>query len=410
MKKLLMVALMMCICVSICGCGTTESVPSPEIAISNAETPTSVDAEENAQLPKTEAARKESNNLEVSDKKAFPFTGKEFADEFSKRMAFMKATDNDGVFDVSIPSVDEFTLEPTHSKYWRYDSDEGSLKYSVAASTVEVDKFDSPVTNIIVTTAYNSGEDESFLKTLLIYSNLINSVDASLTSGEGAKIIGDLLKFESGVSEVGTINFPIVTKNGIKYSLLLSEESWTLFCSIDDTYSQNTTPNNTQEVESQTQEVKWYSEDTYKIGVDLPAGEYYLVPVSSSSKAYMAVCSDSNGNDILENDNFDGPAYITVEDGQYFEVVRAKFALASEIKTSFNSAELSDGMYLVGKDIPAGEYLLKANSGMKAYVCVYNNSTANRNIVTNDNFEGKKYVTVNDGEYLELVRCKGALL
>ena len=124
----------------------------------------------------------------------------------------------------------------------------------------------------------------------------------------------------------------------------------------------------------------------------------------------MAVCSDSNGNDILENDDFDGPAYITVEDGQYFEVVRAKFALASEIKTSFNSAELSDGMYLVGKDIPAGEYLLKANSGMKAYVCVYNNSTANRNIVTNDNFEGKKYVTVNDGEYLELVRCKGALL
>jgi hypothetical protein len=58
----------------------------------------------------------------------------------------------------------------------------------------------------------------------------------------------------------------------------------------------------------------------YKIGRDLPAGEYKVV--SEGDYSYYEVAKDSSNTleGIITNDNFTGEKYITVSDGQYIKL------------------------------------------------------------------------------------------
>lgn len=154
-----------------------------------------------------------------------------------------------------------------------------------------------------------------------------------------------------------------------------------------------------------------YGEGMYKIGSDLPAGEYVLLPASEFS-AYYAVSSTSSGKveDILDNDNFDGRRYLTVADGQYLTIQRCTMVpldKAPAVDTS--SGVVPEGMYRVGTDIPAGEYKLHNNSDFDGYYEVRSSSIAEEgfdSIITNDNFSGDVYVTVENGQYLVVNRAE----
>ena len=66
---------------------------------------------------------------------------------------------------------------------------------------------------------------------------------------------------------------------------------------------------------------------------------------------------------------------------------------------------LPEGMYKTGVDLPAGEYKVTADS--MGYAEVSSNSSHDMgSIVSNDNFQGEKYITVKDGQYLKLTRAK----
>ena len=58
----------------------------------------------------------------------------------------------------------------------------------------------------------------------------------------------------------------------------------------------------------------------YKVGDDLPAGEYYVK--CDGNNLYIEVASDSSGDldSIIYNLNTKGGVYITVEDGEYLEI------------------------------------------------------------------------------------------
>lgn len=155
--------------------------------------------------------------------------------------------------------------------------------------------------------------------------------------------------------------------------------------------------------------VQWYAAGMYKVGVDIPAGEYFIQKEGTLS-AYMAVYSDSTGDSILENENFNTFHFITVEDGQYLEVSRGKLTSVDNVSLTYDPQNLTEGMYRVGIDIPAGEYRLECTSSYSGYVCVYPTSRSDRRIKTNDNFENNKYITVSDGEYLLLSRCVGSIV
>lgn len=144
----------------------------------------------------------------------------------------------------------------------------------------------------------------------------------------------------------------------------------------------------------------------YKIGADLPAGEYKII--ADSGFSYMEVSKDSSGtlDSIIANDNVTTFTYITVEEGQYL-TIKYGHALKMEDVTPYEPKEglYKDGMYKVGFDVPAGEYNV-IGDGNFAYVEVSSDSYHGlESIITNDILDGNKHITVEDGQYLTL---KGA--
>jgi hypothetical protein len=62
----------------------------------------------------------------------------------------------------------------------------------------------------------------------------------------------------------------------------------------------------------------------YKVGVDIPAGTY---TIESVGKGYMAIMTGPVGNsDIVDNENFNGRYSVSVSDGQYLKLSRAKIS------------------------------------------------------------------------------------
>ncbi len=142
----------------------------------------------------------------------------------------------------------------------------------------------------------------------------------------------------------------------------------------------------------------------YEIGTDMPAGEYVLEAYGSS--AYFAITTDANGDDIYANDNFSNHSIVTVKDGQYLELSRCNAVPIDEAENYAEGlASLPEGMYKIGLHLPAGKYKLEATGSRGGYYGLYNSST-HKNIVSNDNFDGSRYVSVKDGQYLVLSRCE----
>lgn len=143
---------------------------------------------------------------------------------------------------------------------------------------------------------------------------------------------------------------------------------------------------------------------TYKIGVDLPAGEYVFF---AKGMGYIEVASDSTGSleSIISNDNVSGHTYITVNDGEYLKLRSGEaYAVADAPSVVPTDGIYKDGTYIVGKDIPAGEYKVTVNSNIgMGYIEVSSDSRGDLNsIITNDNLMEDSYITVQDGQYLKL--------
>lgn len=71
-----------------------------------------------------------------------------------------------------------------------------------------------------------------------------------------------------------------------------------------------------------------YGTGTYRVGIDIPAGEYNVQNDGSRNFAYYAILFDASGKleAIVDNDNFESNAYITVSEGQYLKLSAAYIA------------------------------------------------------------------------------------
>lgn len=170
----------------------------------------------------------------------------------------------------------------------------------------------------------------------------------------------------------------------------------------------NTEPPTEPETENTTQnKVKAYPSGMYKVGSDIPAGEYMLFTENSSG--YLCVSSDANQDDIIFNENFGNNLIATFEEGEYVELSRCIALKYDELPADIDEAikkYLDEGaMYKIGTNLKAGEYKLEATSEYGGYYCVYS-SSRHDDIIANDNFDSTTYVNVSDGEYLLLTRCK----
>ena len=96
-----------------------------------------------------------------------------------------------------------------------------------------------------------------------------------------------------------------------------------IFFSALDLFEESATP-----VSSVSEEViheqSSYGEGMYKVGTEIPAGEYklYAVKAFDEDYGYYEVTATSSGRDedIIAHRGFDTFIYITVEDGQYLNI------------------------------------------------------------------------------------------
>ena len=171
-----------------------------------------------------------------------------------------------------------------------------------------------------------------------------------------------------------------------------------------DTGSATATTTSEQQPAESRDELEQYDAGMYKVGTDIPAGEYILEP---SAMAYYQVATDSTGTleSIVSNDNFSGTRYITVSDGQYLTLTGCTAYPASYVSDgTIKNDNLSGGMYKVGVDIEAGEY--KVTPDGSGYYEVDSSSAGTLDvIVANENFSSDVYVTVADGQYIKLSRA-----
>lgn len=90
--------------------------------------------------------------------------------------------------------------------------------------------------------------------------------------------------------------------------------------SIDDYNYDYDYDNNNPNVSSSTNTYHTYSEGMYKVGTDIPAGEYNLLVLDPEYNGYYYIYSDITKEDTVDSDYFSENAYIIIEDGQYLKL------------------------------------------------------------------------------------------
>ena len=145
-----------------------------------------------------------------------------------------------------------------------------------------------------------------------------------------------------------------------------------------------------------------YENGTYKVGSTIPAGEYVLF-TNSDYGGYFCLSTDRAGDDIIENDNFSYNSIIRINTGEYLELSRCYAVKIDEAGSIPKNVE--GAMYKVGTHLPAGEYMLEAVGDYGGYYCVYSDNRQD-DIYENENFDDTTWVTVRNGQYLELSRCR----
>ena len=121
---------------------------------------------------------------------------------------------------------------------------------------------------------------------------------------------------------------------------------------------------------------------------------------------YFAVTSDARGDDILFNDFGFTMCYVEVLDGEFFEL---DGALAYAYEEEFCKFML-EGMYALypecnatfigGIDLPVGEYKVTKNDEKRSgYWAIID---WRHDLISNDLFEKSSYVTVEEGDLLQL--------
>lgn len=153
-------------------------------------------------------------------------------------------------------------------------------------------------------------------------------------------------------------------------------------------------------------ENEWYSSSMYRVGTDIPAGDYYAVTEKSDRSGYYCKYADSTQEDIEDNDNFNNFTFFRCYNGQYLKLSRCKITPIKNAPVySSDDGTYGEGMYRVGIDIPAGEYKFTViDSNRRGYYCAYTDITYD-DIVDNDIFDDVAYYTVKKGQYLKINRC-----
>ena len=147
-----------------------------------------------------------------------------------------------------------------------------------------------------------------------------------------------------------------------------------------------------------------YTEGQYKIGKDMPAGVYVFYPAKRGEDGYFCCTTDANGDDILSNDHFETYAIYEVFSGEFLELSDAYAVPYSEAEIP--DTNYSDGTYIVGVHIPAGEYKIVATVKDRSGSYNIYSEPSRDHIVAIEYFYNSGYISLSEGEVVILERCR----
>ena len=151
-------------------------------------------------------------------------------------------------------------------------------------------------------------------------------------------------------------------------------------------------------------ESKQYKAGVYKVGKTIPEGEYVLFCKSKLGASFQISENGSQTPDsIISSGNFTHNYIISVHDGEYLTLNRC--VAYPEEETSKIEQEV--GMFRIGIDVPEGDcQLIQISSPFAYYEILSDLRNVKESIVEGGEFTGNKYITVKEGQYLKLERCK----
>lgn len=161
-----------------------------------------------------------------------------------------------------------------------------------------------------------------------------------------------------------------------------------------------------------------FPEGTYQIGVDIPEGLYLFVPDMADGRGVEGVYSDPECENQISSAyvHFDGSRIAELSGNGYVEFSWATAYNLDMHPEIVNDPFSHDGMFIVGRDIPAGTYNLIPYGEFGEYgewyiySCINavgavpkSSGVINEGDGYNDNVVSK--ITLNDGEIFELRDC-----
>lgn len=162
------------------------------------------------------------------------------------------------------------------------------------------------------------------------------------------------------------------------------------------------------EIQSDVSKVQ-YEEGTYKVGKTIPSGTYCLINNEDKGSAELEIDYDSLNKFssialMLSTNTY---AYFSIKEGEYLEIEQGYAIPLDDFHTDSleTYSDISSGMYLVGKDIPAGEYEVYCTSEFgNAKYTVYSEIPSSKDniFVAADYIDKNGFITVSDGQYILL--------
>ena len=157
---------------------------------------------------------------------------------------------------------------------------------------------------------------------------------------------------------------------------------------------------------------------TYQIGVDIPEGTYIFIPELSDGHGVEGVYADPHCENQISSAyvHFDGTRIAEISGNGYLDFSWCTAYNLDMYPDIVNDPHKTDGMFIVGRDIPAGTYRVVGYNEYEgeAEWYVYSSINAVGAIIKEsgtledyDRHYDKYYgrITLHDGEYFELRNC-----
>ena len=159
-----------------------------------------------------------------------------------------------------------------------------------------------------------------------------------------------------------------------------------------------------------------YPAGVYRIGKDIPEGEYCFIDAQGILSPSVALLSehlplqsmaDVAQPGVLKKDSAFNRLYFRVDVGAYLKVRDAVFYPRDEAPLpETRDGSYGAGMYLVGKDIEAGQYLVEPDGqsadGDGLYAILTDPAAPVGTIVEVKTIRSEKSISVENGQYLSL--------